>query len=52
MLTGKAGALSGVKADKLDLNDILGTVGAEFADIKQADVGLSGKRAQTRSKLA
>ena len=39
MLTGKAGALSGVKADKLDLNNILGTIGAEFADIKQADVG-------------
>lgn len=39
VLTGKAGALSGVKADKLDLNHILGTVGAEFADIKQADVG-------------
>jgi hypothetical protein len=37
-LTGKAGTLSGVKADKLDLNDLLGTIGAEFSDIKQADV--------------
>jgi hypothetical protein len=37
-LTGKAGSLANVKADKLDLKDIFETVGAEFSSAEQAGI--------------
>ena len=40
-LAGKAGALSGVKVDKLDLENIIASVGAAFGSVEQADIGFS-----------
>lgn len=38
-LAGKAGAVSGVKVDMLNLENILKSVGVEFASAEQADIG-------------